>query len=96
MLFDKQKHVHNSSSQMQCIRHQTLKNYKEEKTDKPAKKKIKPNPLQSVGIKISPEIITVQMQLARVLELCLLDYLLACFILSTKYYWCSWFDATPG
>jgi hypothetical protein len=48
MLFGKQKHVHDSSSQMQCIRHQTLKNDKEEKTDKPAKKKKKPNPLQSV------------------------------------------------
>ncbi len=48
MLFGKQMHVHNSRSQMQCIRHQTLKNDKEEKTDKSAKKKIKPNPLQSV------------------------------------------------
>jgi hypothetical protein len=71
----------------------TLKNDKEEKTEKSAKKKIKPNSLQSVK---APEIIAVQMQLARVLELCLLDYLLACFILSTKYYWCSCFDETPG
>jgi hypothetical protein len=35
-------------------------------------------------------------QFTRMLELCLLDYLLACFILSPECYWCSWFDETPG
>jgi hypothetical protein len=46
--------------------------------------------------KRAPEIITVQMQLTRMLELCWLDYLLACFILSPNCYWCSWCDETPG
>lgn len=46
--------------------------------------------------KRAQEIITVQMQLTRMLMLHLLDYLLAHFILSPKYYWCFWFDEIPG
>ncbi len=67
-----------------------IKEWQRSKDRQVCKEKDKTKPCSKCEGKRSPEIITAQMQLTRVLEWCLLDYSLAHFIHSPKYYQCSW------